>query len=287
MSNPVSGKPYLGIDIDLHNVGVDIRVNKIPAYFDEEKGQLTVEIGTPELIIDGLNSLSLSVFLPYDGDNRVLKFDKGAYATATLFQQDLSVANNDKVKLVTATLRLSDDEVYAEVENHLTKEKSMPKISLSKDNKAFIEVSTQIRSPFPRWAWQDGKTIEDNKDNYESLLNIYKDIYSAMQNKDLAKLKQLYSLRAKEIAIAYGLDGEEAGQKKLNTGKDMMKDGLELNDFHTDGVELEILGNGKLARIRDFDNIQPIFFYEPKPGLFHFYKFMFYLNNDNKWVMIR
>jgi len=287
MSSIANSTAYFGVDIDLHNVAVDIRVNDIPAYFDEKKGQLSVEIASPESIVDGLNSLSLSVFLPYDSNERSLKFEEGAYATVTLFQQDLGVTNSEKNKLISATLKLEGDGVLAMVENHITKEKSTPEISLSKESKAFIEVTTQIKSPFPRWAWQDGKTIEDNKENYDSLLEAYKDIHSAMKTKDLNKVQNLYSLRAKEIASAYGLADESAGQEKLSTGKDMVNPNLELYEFHTDGMTLNIIGNGRLARIVDMDNDQPILFYEPKADLVHLYKFMFYLNKDNQWIMIR
>ncbi len=287
MSNIVSGTPFFGVDIDLHNVGVDIRVNDIPTYFDQEKGQLKVEIASPESIINGFNSLQLSISLPYDGDERVEDYQSGAYATATLFQQDLSVDDSEKIKLLSATLRISGDEVLISVEEHSTKKKSNSKTLLSKDRRASVEVTTNIKSPFPEWAWQDGQVIENSKDNFNSLLAAYKKVHSTLSAKDLKELKELYRFRAQEIAIAYGLSGEGAGHDKLSTGKDMDNPNLELYDFHTDGMKLGIIGNGKLARISDQDHDQPILYYEAKPGLLHLYKFTFFLNKNNEWIMIR
>jgi len=38
MSNTVNAAPFFGVDIDLHNVAVDVRVNDIPVYFNNKKG---------------------------------------------------------------------------------------------------------------------------------------------------------------------------------------------------------------------------------------------------------
>ena len=287
MTSSANASTYFGIDIDLHNVAVDVRVNDIPTYFDEEKGQLTIEKPVPGYIIDGSNSLSLKVFLPYDGDDRMNEFLEGAYAQITLFQQDLNNPSNKKELLLSSTIKINGNQVIAKIEDHRSNEKFNPDISLSRNNEAYVEVSTLISSPFPRWVWQDGQIIQNTKENYDSLLAVYKDVHTAMKTKDLKKLKHLYSARAEETAIAFGLADEDSGQMKLSTGEDMNDPNLVLYDFHTDDVELEVVGNGKLARIRDYDDTQPIFYYQTNADLLHFHKFMFYLNNDNQWIMIR
>lgn len=287
MSNTVNSTPYFGVDVDLNNMGIEVKVNDIPAYFDEEKGQLTVEIPVPESIVNGTNSLSLATFLPYDGDERTTKYEEGAYATVTLFQQNLSTKNQPKIKLSSITLKISDNKIHATVEDHVNNMQSTPSVERSEDQSIFIQAETKISSPFPRWAWQDGQIIEDNQTNFDSLLSVYKKLHAIFKSKDIQTLKNSYSLRAKEIAIAYNLASEEEGQKKLSTGEDMKNSSLELYDFHTDGMRIEVIGNGKLARISDDDHDQPILYFEPKTSLLHLYKFMFYLNKNNQWVMIR
>ncbi len=119
-------------------------------------------------------------------------------------------------------------------------------------------------------------------------MNTYKEIHSTLKIKNIKKLERHYAMRAKEIAIAYNLTGENEGLKKLSVGKDMMDQSLELYDLRIDDMNLEVLANGKLARIRDDQfNAQPIFYYDNKADLLHIYKFMFYLNKDNQWIMIR
>ncbi|KGJ94788.1 hypothetical protein [Colwellia psychrerythraea] len=287
MANTNNDKLFYGVDIDLNGVGVDVRVNDIPVYFDDEKGQLTVEVPAPDSIVDGENILSIKTFLPYDGDSIVENYSEGAYVTATLFQQDLSLNNGIKLKLATATVKLTEDHVSFNIENITTKQQKSEEIELNKDKSHLIKVATTINSPFPQWVWQDGKSIENNSQNFESLLKKYQTIHEALENKDLEKLKALYSKRAAETSIAYNLPDEEAGHLKLSVGVDMHDKELELYDFQTEGMRLEILANGKLARVIDSDKDQPILYFNSSSQLIHLYKFMFYLNKQNEWVMVR
>jgi hypothetical protein len=283
MANAADKQLYYGVDIDLHNVGVDIRVNDIPVYFDDSKGQLIVEIPVPDSIIDGENTLSINTFLPI----KTSVYEEGAYATVTLFQQDLAIKNSKKIKLSTVTLKLDNQNAIASVEDYVHEQKGVPTVQLNQDKSAFVQVSTTISSPFPRWAWQDGKTIEDNQVNYDSLVQAYQKIHNALATKDLAELKRLYSKRSNEIAIAYHLADEEAGHEKLSVGVDMTNDALELRDLYTKNMKLYVFCGGKLARISTHRNTQPIYYLQENPRLLHLYKFMFYLNEDNEWIMIR
>ncbi len=282
MSTIANSAPFYGVDIDLHNVGVDIRVNDVPTYYDYTKGQLTVEMPAPGSIVDGLNKLSIKTFLP----NQTTEFEEGAFVTATLFKQDLSSGDN-KTNLVSTTIKINNKEVITHIINHQTNEKSNSTFAIAEDRETYVEATTILKSPFPRWKWQDGQEITNNDENFDSLLDMYRKIHATLKAKDLVGLKELYSLRAREIAISFGLPNEEEGQKKLSTGNDMLNDNLELFDLHTKGIKLEIVGDGKLAFIRTDLNAQPIFYLQKKPRLLHLYKFMFYRNDKNEWVMIR
>ncbi len=283
MANATNTTPYYGVDIDLHNVGVDIRVNDIPVYFDDSRGQLTVEIPTPDTIIDGNNTLSINAFLPI----KTTEYEEGAYVTITLFQQDLSQDNNEKIKLSTATLQLDNVSAIASIEDYVNNQKDAPDVELNQDKSAFLKVNTTISSPFPRWEWQDGQLIEENQNNQDSLIEAYQIIHDALASKDLVKLKKEYSKRSKEVAIAYNLPDEDAGHQKLSVGDDMLNNELELRDLFTKNMRLHVLANGRLARISTSRNTQPIYYLQENPRLLHLYKFMFYLNDKNDWVMIR
>ena len=288
MSSLANSVPYFGVDIDLHNVAVDVRVNDIPVYFDEKRGQLTVEVPAPGSIVDGENTLSLVTGFPYEKSNIAQSYEEGAYASVTLFRQD---GDSAKENLSSIMVKFTPDGIeLAETQNYLTKKKSNPELVLSKNGEVVLNESVNVKSPFPRWAWQDGKNIENNQENYDSLVETYREIHTAMAAKDAVKIEQLYAQRAKETALAYSLPGEKEGHKKISTGKDMTNDKLSLYQFRTDykEIRLDVFANGKMARIlNNRRRHQPILFTEPAARLMHFHKFSFYLNKDNQWVMIR
>jgi len=286
MSNLLNAAPYFGVDIDLHNVAVDIRVNDVPVYFDELRGQTTVEVPAPDSIFDGNNSLSVSTSFTKDFEGVVRSdFEPGAYVSAVLFRQD---GKGSKQNLTSILIKLTTDGIDSiETENFITGTKSNPKLEISARGRVLVKEEVEIKSPFPRWVWQDGKTIENSDDNFNSLMAQYEKIHKALQNQDKKTIFDLYSARAKEVAVAYSLGGETEGHKKISTGMDMVDDKLKLFKLFTDNMRLDIVGNGKLARIVDNEFTQPILFTEPAARLFHFHKFMFYLNKDNQWVMIR
>ena len=283
MEKATNSTPYYGVDIDLHNVGVDIRVNDIPIYFDDSKGQLTVEIPAPDAIIDGKNTISINAFLPI----KTTEYAAGAYVSITLFQQDVAQGNNEKINLSTATLKLDNINAIASIEDYVNNQKNTPDVQLKQDKSAFLKVNTTISSPFPRWEWQDGQIIEDNLNNQDSLIKAYQIIHDALASKDIVKLKKQYSKRSNETAIAYNLADEDAGHRKLSVGDDMLNDDLELRDLHVKNMRLQVMANGKLARISTPRNTQPIYYLQENPRLLHLYKFMFYLNENDEWIMIR
>ncbi len=292
MSSSANTTPYFGVDVDLVDIGVDIRVNDIPVHYNYDKGQLTVEKPAPDSIIDGNNSLDIAIFIPYDGLEEMPAYGDSVYASATLFRQDLDPdisiieQNKNKQKLISLTLTVIGDGVQARVEDHRTGEVTETEIELAEDGTASFSAKTTIDSPFPRWAWQDGDMIEDTEANFESLMDAYRGIHAALEAKDLDNLKALYSENAKEIAIAYGLDGEEAGHKKIGTGEDTYDNSLELFPPDFNEVHLEVIANGKLGMIIDPLGAQPIFYYQASSGSLLLYKFMFYRKN-NQWIMIR
>lgn len=276
-------KKFFGVDVELHNVGVDIRVNDVPVYFDYSKGQLTVEVPSPDAVVNGENTLSVDAFLPY----KTSDYEEGAFVTATLFEQDASSSSSPKIKISSITLELNNETAIESIEEHARDIRSSKVKNLDSDKRAKASVTAQIDSPFPAWSWLSGKNISNSKDNYESLLKAYAEIHEALKNKDLVKLQKLYSERAKEIAIAYYLDGEKGGLEKLNVGSDLHDENLQLIDLVTQNMSLKVIGNGKLAQISNMLNGQPILYFQNTPRLYHLYKFMFYLNDNNEWVMIR
>jgi hypothetical protein len=116
----------------------------------------------------------------------------------------------------------------------------------------------KIQSPYPRWAWQDGVNIEDNKENYDSLVEKYKEVYTALKNEDMSRIHETRKVAALEYAHAYNYDDVEYGYDIMNAGGYIDEDGWVLGDINLilakRKYHFEIFANGKLARLVDSKN---------------------------------
>ena len=282
--------PYFGINLDLAQVGVDIRLNDIPVYYDDQKGQLSVDLPAPEAVINGTNELKIIAFTPFLDQSNKQKMDKflpGSEVTATLYVQE---TDDDSKKILTSISIQIDQHHKVEVIKSTDGESdAMASIISSSEDLAVVTRSVNIDSPFPRWAWQDGQTIENSDENYSGLLQAYRDVYEALASGDITRMYDLYSERASEIAIAYHLDDASEGHRKINTGEDARNPELELYKFWDKNMILDIYANGKLARIigSTAPTIQPIVYLDRGAGILHKHKFGFYKNKEGKWIMIR
>ena len=288
MANPKYIKPYYGIKLDLAQIGVDIRLNDIPVYYDNDKGQLTVDLPASGSVIDGNNELSISVFTPFIDESHTERMDKllpGSLVTAELYVQELDDPTNKKETLTILSIKVNSKHI-AEVVNF--DENNPINITNSSDNTITATQNVNISSPFPRWKWQDGMTITNTKENFDSLLLAYKEIYAALSEKNKPVLLDLYKLKAKEAAISYHLPVDD-GHKKISTGEDMENPELELYTFWEKDMILDVYANGKLARIigDTAPSIQPIIYLDRSAGILHKHKFGFYKSDQGKWTLAR
>lgn len=284
MANSIQANTFFGVDLDLVNVGVEVRVNDIAIYDDSNAGQLTVELPSPDSIVNGLNALTLFVKPPKVDKKFLQEFEAGAYVSAKFFRQD---NNAEKEYLAILRLELDDKGELEVAKPSVLSEKDPVKVVIDRKTHS-VSVFAEIKSPFPEWAWQGGRTIDNNKETYNALLGAYREVYDAMAGNDQPLLKKLYAARAKEAAIAYNLSGVDAGHEKISTGKDVLDPDIELHDFFDkDMLELQIFADGKLARLMTPSGVQPIVFLERNPTLLHLHKFMFYKHKNGQWIMIR
>lgn len=285
MSNVASASPFWGVEVDISGVGVEVRVNDIPIYIEEDNGHSKVEVPFPEYVIDGENAFSVRAFPPIYGDSRLEEYSGEASVSLWFYQQ--ATLHSRKTDLWKVKLIVGQDGKLELDRSLIGDSRKNVDVILSSDEETIVSAKTQIKSPYPMWKWQTGKTIEVSRENYSSLLDKYKEIHSYMKLKNLLALEKEYDQRAEEIAIAYGLENKSAGHKKISTGEDALDPRLALYDMHVDGVGLDVIANGRLARLVDADSIQPIFYYQEDRGLLHLHKMLFYMDQSGNWVMIR
>jgi len=121
------------------------------------------------------------------------------------------------------------------------------------DKQTTAERRTRIKSPFPRWAWQDGQIIEDMPEIFNTLLEKYKEVWDALNARDENKVRELYDSAAQEFAIAYHYQDKKHGHRIMSTGG-MIND----DDWRLGNIEIflnkrtyKIYANGLMASIFD------------------------------------
>ena len=293
--------PEFRLKLAVTGVGVDIRLNDISVEFDDQGGHSTMIFDVNESIIAGMNELKVIVF-PFfeDRDDQFLQttsYHEEAEVKATLLVNEKGDEERQTIlSQIHLKPRLPLDEIVV-IDN---KEIKLERVSV--DNKSqplsfpYVTYNHQIvasqktlpvQDNYPRWAWQDGKNIENTKDEFDSLLLMYKKIHEAHKRGDKNELITLQNDAAIEFSKAYGLSGVNEGHNFIGTGEILNNNNYELHELHTDGSKLDVFANGKLARIVDAGFYHPVVYLHKTEDLIYKLKFAFYKNQNNEWVMIR
>lgn len=296
-------RPEFTLSIDTTGVGAEVRLNDIPVDFDMYGGHSTSSYDVNESIIGGINELEVIVF-PFfvdtdDDAKQTTEYHDEAEIKVTLRVKEKGIKNTEQVlsqiHLIPSAKIKSQDfnkSIYIEKLDNVVISETLHAISFPgyKFKKQIVATrkSLPVQENYPRWKWQDGKDIENSKETYDSLLMYYRKIYESLARKDMQKLFELYEPAAKEFAVAYRLDeGVKEGHRFIETGEILNNSNAELYDFFTDGVKLDIFGNGKLARIVDIGLYHPVVFVHKTEDIVYTQKFSFYKNQKDEWVMIR
>lgn len=299
-------KPNFSIEFTAKRLGVEIRVNDIPAFVIENSGFMTLEIPVSEYIINGNNTITVVTHPLFDdNDEQEDDYIDGSSIEVGLYiREDDEPVKNRKIiskVLVTPNNSYSTSSKKPTAIFYDNKSNNNSLISVIKDSDILNfplygtfkkQVATtwniDISSSFPRWQWQDGLSISNNESSYNSLVAAYTKIHEAFINKKIDLIKEISQQRSEELAIAYHLANADAGFEYSALGKYINHEKVKIyNQVFLDHTKFEIVGNGKLARIIDGGQIQPIVFVHDDTEQLYQAQFLWYLNKSNEWVLIR
>ncbi|MCA9708337.1 MAG: hypothetical protein KDK70_20980 [Myxococcales bacterium] len=150
-------------------------------------------------------------------------------------------------------------------------------------HEAFLFRDVGMRSPFPRWAWEDGLTIADDDSTHAALLAEYERVWSLLLARDVAGIEQLQQTKAAEYQAAYYLDAARL-RDALPLVDLMQSEDLRLQPLLRD-LELRVFGEGRLARLVDEDGDSPIVFVGP--GEIGYFVELTYARTDDGWRLVR
>ncbi|MDH5650237.1 MAG: hypothetical protein OEZ39_00045 [Gammaproteobacteria bacterium] len=296
---PAFEKPWYTLELTATGVGIDARLNDIYVDQDAYGGHSTTEFEVGTSIIDGLNEIKIIIYPFFNGDDQTLDYHKESEVKATLYVREKD--NRDGKKYVVGHIHINPNQplekiaagsaVIPGVPEPVVDVTSKPLKFPGRDYNKQIVVTRKtlpVKSPYPRWAWQDGQVIEYTKENFKAILMEYKKIYDAYAQRDMNTLYTIHAARARENAIAYYLgDNIEAGHKFMSTGQILKDSGARLDSFEYEGTKLDIYANGRMARIVDLEQYHPVLFVDTEKELVHIMKFGFYKDKAGQWVLIR
>ena len=287
MSNEQINKPLYTVQFKVVGAGVEIRLNDIPIHLNDAPGTTSSEIQVPQYIFNGLNELKVRTFCLEEDNNQ---YRNGAYVIVSLHVKEKGAPSSQSKELLQFKLNptLPEKQYFdgsLDFENAST-----PKLLNISNMEITASRSIQIATSFPKWSWTEGQQLEKNDTTRNSLLNSYKNIYNVLKDSNETELRKIYHKAASELATAYHYDDIENGYTLLSA-TDLMSDSrwslLDMNQM-LDQFEykLEVLADGKLARLIDEEGYSPIV-YMRDDELVAMIPFYWYLNKNNEWVMIR
>lgn len=281
-------KPIFYLQFDIARAEVEILLNDIPVLHHDTPGLTSSEKPVPESVVNGENILRLIVSPLEDGENL---FEEKSAVEASLIVRERNSSLDKYKTLVHINLKPTSDAGQSLSSSSVDAGEGPVKVVIFGPDKIVVERSVDIESPFPRWAWQDGSVIENNHENFESLLDEYRAIHLALSSGDKNQVKGLYEKAAKEFAAAYHYDDAEQGHRIINTGSLMNSEEWVLADISkliaSMGYDMKIYANGRMASLVDQDGRTPIVYLNTKVKMLNIQKFSFYKDKKNNWIMIR
>lgn len=281
--------PVYYLEYSVSGTGAEIRLNDIPILLIDTKGTTESVKPIPESIIDGENVLTVRTFPLDDYDNQ---YRDNAYIDAkiTLNERDAPLNASSAVLQLHVQPAANKENVLSANKEQLGD--SQPKLVEYSDQEILAERSVHIKSPYPRWAWQDGKTIEINQENYDSLLETYKEIYNALKQEDINLIHKTHKAAALEYAHAYDYDDVDDGYEIMNAGGYIDDEDWILGDINLilakRKYHLVTFANGKLAQIVDHRHDPSLLTYlNKKVRMVSYQTFKFYKNQSGIWILIR
>ena len=299
-------KPNFTIEFSAIKVGVEIRINDIPAFTLDNTGFMTLEIPIGEYIINGNNTISVITFPTFDDeDEQSNNYVEGSNIEVAVYVRESGTSKENR-QLINKVL-ITPNNAYLKDKNneaaiYLENTKNNNPIKISKDDtvlnypvygnykKQVVSTWTinNIQTTYPLWEWQKGKEIPNSDEIYQALVKSYTELHTAFKNKDLSLIKKISKSRSKELSLAYHLKDEEAGFEYSALGKDIDHPTIKLYEHvYLDDTKFDIFGNGKLARIMDGGQNHPVVFMDKITEQLYQPQFIWYLNQNNEWVLIR
>lgn len=283
-------KPIYYLQFSVARADVEVRLNDIPVLRHTAAGFTESEKPVPESVVNGENILVVRV-RPLKGESDLFAGQKSVDVRLVVRERNSPLDQYETLLHVNLDVVEEQSEVLKNSEKDAGS--NLPELLTFDEQQIAARRSVNINSPYPEWEWENGMIIENNEENYQTLLDEYKKIYQVLKSENIDQIKKLYTSAALEYATAYHYKDVAEGYRIMNVGS-LVGDSEwllgDINKFLERGfvLRLEVYGNGKLAHLVDRHGVDGgIVYLNKNVKMTSFQKFGFYKNIENKWVLIR
>jgi len=283
----IPDKPVCFFKLDFFELACEVRLNDVPVFFDQEGGEAIIEVPINEYILSGLNSININLIPAYGDDG---------FKTNSLLDLKLCLRNKGDSREIQHTLWHGNYYPYelacVDLDNtKLDQLQSQCSHPYHINNQALKSVGVnsefEVDLNLPLWKWLSGEDINNNEENFNSLLHEYKKLYEMLKNKELNNLNNYTLQKANEFASAYFLGDDTEGQHLAGLSSIVTNSDQKLNKFWQKGMSLTTFANGRLACIADSDGDGPILYLVGSGNTANVLKLIYYKDSNQNWRLIR
>lgn len=319
MSIASNDQPVFKLGIDAGSCRFEVRINDVPILVSHAALPFDVEFPVSEWIVRGPNRIAALVEPPPvvdDEGNELVErehFDPAESALRlTLWVKRNGAPREERQAITTLNFVARDvappgpgpaavpaegwqssapggrlDSQRQFVRDDRSGDVMISEVTFERDDEppypVFLFRDIGMRSPFPLWAWERGRRIEDDEETHAALLAEYQRVWNLLVARDEAAIEQLQQTKAAEYQAAYYLDTAQL-RDALPLVDLMQSEDLQLQPL-VEELELRVFGEGRLCKLVDEDGDSPIVFVGP--GEVGYFVELTYCRTDDGWLLVR
>jgi hypothetical protein len=139
----------------------------------------------------------------------------------------------------------------------------------------------------PRWLWVDARPTPLDDTTVATVIGLYRQVWAAMQRKDVPALRAMSEDNAREAQQAFYLGSLEEGHQTLDFEGLVRRPSVHLLPMPTEGLRVEALADGRLLRLVGSDGLSAIRVVDRETGMGGAVSVMFCQAPGRGWVQIR
>lgn len=239
----MSAPPHYTIEVEAWGLGGELRVNDIPVLTLPE-GRVETRFDVNMQVRTGRNMLAVHLG-PERGAETI---PEGARCRVTL--SEAASAGTEDTKLH-AALGFDPGPALSGFQTEL----GAPLVRR-------LEITAiqefELTTPFGPWAWTSAERLCESEGLRTELVEAYLGVHRLLENLDVDALLELCAGQAADYRVAYGLSDDDAGRELIGIRETLATPGLEIEPFGDGLLHLQILGEGRLARLVDGESRSPL-----------------------------